>query len=255
VRTAACAVVLLLLAGCKRPEPDLKGSLARASTFLAAFPPEQLRFDAAIGLASIRERTDSEALQRAYRNARTVADRDADNPMRRIWDKSARHSVESVSRWQVPAAGTRVNPNRVVEEALFCPENGLRPETLAYIAGPMRDEGGYHSAHGLWALAIARDQGCLDGPTFASAATPLIAEIRKNQPDQPGPATLDVDLFGERILMLLLAGDQDPRIDRWIAALISRQQSDGGWGTEAPGQDRYYRYHATLVAAWALSRR
>ena len=253
-----CAA-LLLVGGCRKnerpPLPDRQPALARASAFLAEFPPEQLRYDAAVGLTFVRALSDDESLRRAHQRARERADRDADNPMRRVWDKAARHPAKSTSEWAAPAPGSRVNVNRALVEALYCPENGLRRSTLDYIAGPMRDQGGYHTAHGLWALVLARDQGCLAGSAFTETAGPLIAELRKAQPERPGPSTLDVDLFGERILMMLLAGERDAQLDQWMAALLARQQADGGFGAAEEGRDPYQRYHATLVAVWSLAER
>jgi hypothetical protein len=251
-----CAA-LLLVGGCRRSEraplEDVKPAIARAGAFLAAFPPEQLRYDAAVALTFVRALSDDESLRLADRRAREWADRDPDNPLRRAWDATARLPASATAEWAAPAPGSRVNVNRVLIEALYCAENGLRSSTLDYIAGPMRDRGGYQTAHGLWALVLARDRGCLDAAAFGAAAAPLIAELRAAQPAKPGPATLDVDLFGERILMLLLAGQRDPQLDQWLMALVAGQQADGGFGAATQGEDPYYRYHATLVAVWSLA--
>lgn len=228
------------------------GAIARAATWLAAFPADQLRFDAAIGLAAIRARVDSEALRTAYARAREIADRDHDNPMRRAFDDTVRVAKTASAAWPVPKSGDkRINVNRVLVEALHCKENGLRPETLAYITGPMRDEGGYHTTHAMWALTIARDRGCL--PDFAKRAAPLVAELRAHQPAAPDKTVPAIDLYAERLLMLELAGEHGADIDAWRQRLIEAQAEDGGFGVPAEGEAPYFRCHATLAATWALA--
>ncbi len=228
------------------------GAIARAASWLAAFPTDQLRFDAAIGLAAIRAHVESEALRTVYARAREVADRDHDNPMRRAYDETVRVAKTVSAAWPVPTPGDkRVNVNRVIVEALHCRENGLRPETLAYITGPMRDDGGYHTTHAMWALAIARDRGCL--PDFAKRAAPLVAELRAHQPAAPDRTVPAIDLFAERLLMLELAGEHGADIDAWRQRLIETQTEDGGFGVSAEGEPPYFRCHATLAATWALA--
>jgi hypothetical protein len=255
---AAVTRVLLVLAviavGCAKDAPPRapETPVARAAAWMAAVPVDQLRFDAAIAIAGIRAHTDSDALRVAEAHARAVADRDADNPLRRAYDETARVEPRATTTWAIPAPGEpRVNVNRAVAEALHCRDNGLRPETLAYVTGPMRDAGGYHTTHAVWALVLARDHGCL--PDFDARVAPLLAELSAAQPSAPGPAALAVDLFAERLLMLELAGGRGPDIDRWAAALVAAQRADGSFGDLAADEEPYHRFHATMIAAWALA--
>jgi hypothetical protein len=235
-------------AGASTPEV-----LDHAAAWLAAFPADELRFDAAIGLAALRRHHDTADVRRAEAAARAVADRDADNPLRRAFDPAHR-AARSTASWDVPAAGApRANVNRVVAEALHCDVHGLRDATLDYLGGAMRDGGGYHTAHGLWALVFARDAGCIDAARFDAAAAPLRDELRAAQPAVPGPAVLDVDLFAERLLMLVLAGERGAAVDGWARALAAAQHADGGFGAPDPAAPSYHRYHATMAAAWALA--
>jgi len=230
-------------------------SITRAAGWLAAFPETELRFDAAIGLTMIRRHVDNPSLREAYRRARVVADRDHDHPMRRIWEPDHRVPFKAAGGWDPPAPGqSRVNVNRVVAEACFCDVYGLRPETLDYISGPMRDQGGYHTTHGLWALTIAHQRGCVDDARFQSLAARLQREIIDAQPQEiDGAATRDIDLFAERVLMLLISGRRDEQIDRWVRQLLIVQNNDGSWGRLQTGRSPYQEYHATLVATWAMS--
>ncbi len=248
---------VVLTVGCQRdagappPPPTTGDAIDRAATWLAAFPDDKLRFDAAIGLHAIRAAHDSDAVRRAEARARAVADRDPDNPLRRAFDDTARASTRATSGWALPAAGARVNVNRVLGEALHCRENGLRPQTVAYATGAMRDGGGYQTAHALWALSIARERGCL--VDFATVARPLIDELRAAESPDPGTEALAIDLFAERLLMLELAGEHGPPLDAWADHLARAQAADGGFGQLAPDEDPYHRYHATLAATWALA--
>ena len=231
-------------------------SLERAAEWMAAFPAGELRFDAAIALSAIHSHGTTAKLDEALAHARVVADADTDNPLRRAFDPAFSLPAEKTSRWEVPAKGApRVNVNRVVAEALHCAQNGLRPETLAYLEGPMRDGGGYQTTHALWALTLARDAGCLKLDEFNRRAGPLVAELRAANPPAPGPAALDVDLFAERTLMIELAGARDDQVTRSVQALIAAQNADGSFGASADGgaEPAYFRFHATMTATWAIA--
>ena len=251
-RSCALIAALALAAGCQHAaKPAPPSAVDHAAAWMAAFPIAQLRFDAAIALGAIRVHHDTDALRVADEHARAVADRDPDNPLRRAFDDADRAPPASTAGWTVPAPGApRINVNRVVGEALHCKENGLRAETLAYATGAMRDQGGYQTTHALWALAIARDRGCL--PDFEARARPVIDELYAAEPPAPEPAVLALDLFAERLLMLELAGVRGPEVDGWAASLEKAQSPDGGFGTLAPGQEPYFRFHATMMATWAL---
>jgi hypothetical protein len=236
------------------PRRDARAAIGRAGAWMAGFPEEELRYDAAIALAAIRARIDDPAIEAALVRARRVADQDDDNPMRRLLEPASRVARGVTTGWSPPGAGERrANVNRVVAEALHCDEHGLRPETIAYATGPMRDDGGYHTAHAVWALALARDRGCLAPAELAPRWRPLLDELRAAQPAAPEPTALAVDLFAERLLVLLLAGERDPALDGWAARLLEAQHADGAFGAPAPVAEPYHRYHATMVAAWALT--
>ena len=229
--------------------PTAREAIDRAAAYLAAFPAEELRYDAAIGLAAIRRRVDGEALRAAEARARAVADRDPDNPMRRVLDDGYRAEAASVTGWTAPPAGERINPNKVVVEALHCDVHGLRPETVDYATGPMRDDGGYHTTHAIWALVIAEGRGCVE----PARLRPLVEELRAAQPAAPEPTARGIDLYAERLLMLLLAGERDAAVDAWAERLIDAQAADGGFGAAGPDDPPTLRYHATMLAAWALA--
>src|SRR5690242_3009684 len=239
------AALLLLVAVCPTPAgaravdlvaatgrcASVAPAIARAARWLAAFPAEDLRFDAAIMLSQTRLCVDGEALGRAFERARAVADRDEDNPQRRFWVPELAAPPEHTSRWTLPSTpGARVNTNRVVAEALFCAENGWRPETAAYACGPMRDGGGYESTHALWALDLARRRGCLARPAFHACARDIAAELAAAQPERLAPAhSLDVDVWAERVMVLARAGWPRRRLDGWARALVDVQRPDGSW--------------------------
>jgi hypothetical protein len=233
----------------------LELALARAGDWMAAFPEKSLRFDAAMALSQIRQTVDSDALRRAFERARAMADRDNDHPHRRFWVPNLPAPVEFTSRWQVPGPGEeRVNSNRVVSEALFCADYGFRPETLRYVCGPMRDDGGYQTTHALWALGIAHQNGCVPDADFEPCARAMQRELLEQQPTTFTPhATLDIDLYAERLLYSVMTGIPDPVVNQWARTLLDLQHSDGSWGIAATGEDPYFRYHATMVSTWALA--
>ncbi len=78
-------------------------------------------------------------MRQAYENARNVADRGTDNPMQKIWNLSYSIPPDAKISWNVPRNGdSRINPNRVLIEALHCKENGIRRETLTMIGEMIR---------------------------------------------------------------------------------------------------------------------
>jgi len=230
-------------------------SILQAGEWLAAFPPEQLRFDAAVGLWHIRQRVFSRPIRTAWGHAREIADRDDDNPLRRFWDASFALPADVTSSWDVPSGSDeRVAPHEVIAEALYCADNGWRPETSRYVAGPMRDGGGEQTAQALWALYLAETNGCLEEGEYLRVAPALQRELRDHQPPEFDPeTTADIELYAERILMLLLTGDLRAPIDAWLDTLITLQNDDGSWGIEPPGDDPYALHRATVAATWALS--
>ena len=234
---------------CTRAE-KVDHALARAAAWLDGYGGT-LRFDAAVLLSQVRRHVDSSALRSAFARARVRADRDHDHPHRRLWDAEATSPAAHTSEWEIPRAGAeRANPNRAISEALHCRENGWRAATEAYVCGAMRDAGGYYTTHAIWALYLARTHEC----TRADAClAELRAELRAAQPaNLPTDSTLASDLFAERLVMLLETGAPQAAEGRGIDALLQHQHPDGSWGRDGDA-DPYFRYHATVVAAWALA--
>lgn len=223
--------------------------LDRAAEWLAKFPTEQLKFDAAIGTDELARLYPTPTTRRAFERARARADRDVDHPHRRLWAADAGTTKDAVASWST--TDPKINVNRLIDEALWCDVHGLRAETVAYASDAMRDGGGYRSTHALWGLVIARDRKCLDAKTFEKASSAVRAELRKTQPADIGPTTADIDLYAERLLMLLLAGERDKALETWAKKLVARQNTDGSWGSA--GDRPYLQFHATMIAAWALA--
>lgn len=273
LRSAGLAMLLLALAACRNPAPsgaapaptsaspepirppDTRERIVKAAEWMSTFPTEELRLDAMIALSRVAAVVDAEPVQRALERTRRKVDVDHDHPHRRIWDPQQRAERARVASWTPPRAGEpRINPNRPISEVLYCAEHGLRPETVEYIGGAMRDEGGYHSTHAAFALAVARDNGCIAAEQAARLTEELARELRAFQPEPFEPATtLDIDLYGERVLMLLLLGDRAPPVDRWLERLAELQNDDGSWGLPSADEPPYYRFHATMIAAWTLA--
>jgi hypothetical protein len=208
---------------------------------MAQQPAGSMRFDSAVVLAQIRARHPSATVERAFERARAVADADADNPHRRLYDADAGTTREAVAGWSADGV---TNPNPFVSEALWCDVFGLRPTTLRALES-LHDDGGYLSTHALWALELAQERGCLKG--FDAVSAPWRDELRRTEPNVPGATTRDLDLFAERLVMLRLAGEGG--LDAWTQALRGRQNADGSFGSDGTAQQRF---HATMMATWAL---
>jgi hypothetical protein len=230
-----------------------QAAVERAAAWLAAFPPEHLRFDAAVMLHGIRTHVDSAVLREAWERARVVADRDDDHPLRRLWMPSLTTPPSFTSGWPIPDPGApRANTERLLIEAAHCDRNGLRRAATRYACTAMRDEGGFYTTHALWGLVLARARGCERPEKLRRCIAHLGAELRVAQPRVLRPArTLDVDLFAERTLMSCLAGM--PRgVAHDLDLLLAAQRRDGSWGVADPDEAPYHRFHATAIATWAL---
>jgi len=231
---------------------QIQASLSRAAGFLCAFPRDQLRFDAAIGTTAAWQLLPLPDLDCARQQALQVAGKDHDNPLRRFFDPAVHIRRAAVQGWQAPARG-RINTNRPVSEALWCDRYPLRSQTLAYITGPMRDRGGFHSTHALWSLVIARQRGCLEHRRFLQLSTDLRRELRRAQAGERAiSSTRQIDLFAERALFLALAGEEKD-LSTWLGQLLSLQNPDGSFGIRQHGQPHYPEYHATMISSWLLA--
>ena len=261
----ALALFIVLALAC-RAEPPAKTLEARAAAaieaaavWMAAFPEASLRFDAALMLTQARAALAAHpgpargALDAPLAPALRKADRDADHPHRRLWVQEMPMTRDGVQSWTAPLAGqARVNPNKPISEALFCDRFPIRAQTLDYIRGPMRDEGGFHTTHAAFALALLKARGCVEEAVFEPLAASLIDELARAQPPTLSPQdTRALDLYGERVLMRMLLGDRE--VEAQIEALLDAQSADGSWGVSEEGERAYWRYHATGIAVWALS--
>lgn len=232
------------------------GPVERAAAWMAAYTggEEPLNFDAVIVLSILARRHGAADLAVAFARADERLDRDRGHPQRRFIEEDFRLPPELSRGWDVPEGfALRVNPDRVVTEALHCAENGWRAATTAYVCGPMRDGGGYYTAHGLWALVLARERGCLDASLAAACIAELRAELAAAQPIVLVPwSSLDIDLFAERLVMLALSGSLPAAHRGGPEELLRHQEEHGAWGVAAAEEPPYFRFHATMMAVWAL---
>lgn len=230
-------------------------AIERAVDFMSSVPTSDLRFDSALILSQIQHRFDSPELDREFARARTVADRDHDHPHRVLWVPDLEVPAKVTTGWTVPAAGgRRAKTNDPLSEAMHCKRNGFRPETLAYVCGPLRDGGGYYTTHALWAVVLARDAGCVGEAETAECVASMQSELLDAQPAALAPErTLDIDLYAERLLTLVLSGRTGKAVDGFARELLAQQKPDGSFALPSAEEPPYHAYHATGTAAWALA--
>ena len=207
--------------------------------------PDALRFDAAIGTAAIAKAHPTAETQALFERVLGLVDQDGGHPMRRLFEPEDRVPPELSTPWLAPAEG-RVNVNRVIIEAIYCDKVGFRQQTIDYICGPMRDDGSYHTAHGLWGLVLANERGCVErSPCWQVLGDELVALAKQAEVKE----VPQVDLLAEQVLMLQLSGQPSAALS---AQLRVHQREDGGWGVSTD-EKPYYGFHATFLAAWVLA--
>ena len=236
------------VAGVGPTSVEVNGALTRAAAWASSYQGDT-RFDAVMmawAIADVSEHPGWRDLDVRLRGELT----DTDHEHTKLWMPDYQLPIEHVHRWTTPTDGSRINPNRVLTEALFCQDHGWRAQTTEYVCGAMRDDGRYHTTHGLWALVLANRRGCVD----RACADSLVEELESHQPDDLAPATtLDVDLYAERLLTVTLAEPDKAVISAWAKTLIGAQNGDGSWGMNTPADTSYPKYHATSASAWALA--
>lgn len=177
--------------------------------------------------------------------ARLRAEKDRPGePRRRFYVPDARLDESPSAGW-VPAPGLHMNYALV--EVLYCPEWGLRPETVDWICAELRDDGGRTSAHAAWFLSIAVDGGCV--ARASTCLDTLAGEMRDGAAAERPLDTADArDLLAEQILFGLMAGVPPETLAPAVDRLLAAQQPDGGWGTPDT-----ISLHATAASAWSLT--
>ncbi len=198
-------------------------------------------FDGLIGTNAIVESHPTPVAKRVRDRISSQVDLDGGHPLRRLVDPTF-----PIPREVAHSDATRPTINRVLIEVAACNEHGLRPVTASWICGAMRDDGGYGTTHALWAAVIARNNGCAP----VTCLDDLVAELATSQPAAPGPATLEADLFAERILMRRLAGAFVAGTE--FEALRHAQTAEGRFGVSPAGEPPWHAFHAAMTATWAL---
>ena len=242
------AAWLMACGGGSEPlRPRVEAAVERAAAWQLAWEGP-LRFDSRLAAHAVREHVRTPATAAVVAKADGAVD-DPDHALMILLDPDAKLPAEAITGWAPPVEGAeRVNVNRVVGEAAHCAEHGLRPEALAYLCGPMRDEGGFHTTHAAWALALAKQRGCVPEACTDS----LVEELVRHQPaPEKVSTTLEVDLYAERLLMVQLLGSEAP--EAWVEGLLGLQAQDGSFHLGDDVQVDYLPYHATMVGSWALA--
>jgi hypothetical protein len=101
---------------------------------------------------------------------------------------------------------------------------------------------------------MAYRNGCIADADYQPCAAELQQEMLAHQPALLAPKeTLDIDLFAERLLMMVLTGYPGAIVNDWAEQLLQAQRADGSWAMPSDEEPRYYAYHATYATSWALA--
>ena len=264
-KTIILFTVLLFLFSCSGKKTGETGissqidkTVKKAAAWIYKQADENERFDSLIMLNYICRYSDEKNLIKACRIIEEKQKEDDDNPFRRIWDPEFRSPEEYINGWAVPEISeNRVNVNRVMLELLYCSDYGIRNQTLNYIENIMLDGGGYHTTHGLWAIVLSAQNGCLSDEGFRRLADPYVEELYDIQPEKLNEISAEiVDLFAERTVMILMSVSinteysKPEQLRHYISVIAEAQNKDGCWGSESENPDLVF--HSALLCVWAL---
>ncbi len=234
----------------------VKAAIHRGIQALCRVPETQLRYDTALSLVMVRKRLFWPELEPCYARIKARALKDDDNPMNVLIDPAAARPIDAhaLQRLPIPKAGqARTNVNHIVIRAVHCRRFPVPRKVFAYLIGPMRDHGGYHSTHALWSLLMMRRQGCGDRAEVERAVASLRQELQDALTKQPAMSTTpSIDLNAERILFLVESGVAVDRLSGPVQRLLAAQRPDGVFATSRE-ERAPWRVHATSVSVWALS--
>ena len=235
--------------------PRWVGSLDRASGWMKRYlETEDARFDAAFLLHHVRRVADSEDLKEVHEVVREQVNWDRGHPLRVLADPSFIERIPPGTShgWSAPDEG-RVNANRVLVEAAHCARDGWRDQTTTYVCGNMRDQGGFQTTHALWSLDYAVEQQCVERAQVSACLLSLQEELLAAQRSADEPAsTTEMDLFIQRVIMLIRSGSVAPELEAWVIQVAHWQRADGAWGIASDEDDPYYEFHVTMMGVWAI---
>ncbi|MBX2796775.1 MAG: hypothetical protein KTR31_03870 [Myxococcales bacterium] len=250
---AALEVPLPCDVACPRAEA-VRVAVARGIDGLDAAsrePDVHTNLDVLIALHEVRSVFASQRLDALW--ARVLPELDSGgDPRRRFWDASHRMPPEFPGHTWTPDPAQKVSPNRLLVEALYCPEHGFRSEVGAYACQVFRDDGGLMSAHAAWGLAVAVDGGCIEreATCLDEVRDELVAAALANP---PLTTTREVDAHAEQLVFALMAGAAPTDLAAVVDRLLAAQGSDGAWAVPTAGEDPWWGMHATLAALWGTS--
>lgn len=234
----------------------VKKSIRLGIQALCRFEDKDLRHDTAMVLTLVRKILFWPELEPCYARIKTQALKDHDHPLNVLIDSGYAKNVdlERIRRLPIPEAGQkRTNVNHIVFRAAHCPKVPFPDKAFAYLVGPMRDNGGFHSTHAMWALLMMRSQGCGQRAKVEKAVASLRDELTKAlNASGEMKSTRGIDLNAERILFLVQSGVRVDALSGPVQKLLSAQRPDGAFAAPQEKRRRWL-LHATTVSVWALS--
>ena len=239
-----------------RKGPDIRKAIRRGVEAICKIPEQNLRHDTATGLSHVRRVIWWKDLDGCFDRIKKRAFKDHDNPLNVLIDPSYRGpiSIDSILKSRLPKPGEkRINVNRILSRAAHCKKNTFTDPAFAYTTGPMRDSGGFHSTHAIWALIILKERGCRTGPKLDKAILDLRKELSDAQKKGLDPKTTrNIDLYAERIMCLAMSGESPESLAPFVEKLMATQRKDGLFATPTEKQ-KHWLLHCTTVSVWALA--
>jgi hypothetical protein len=169
----------------------------------------------------------------------------------------ARISLPSERQPLIDARSVPINETSVaIHAALYCDTRSVDASDTELLRRHSSGDG-YDATHALLAALIAKDLGCDDAlwdEVMQTSIDRVESELVWRLASSPSLDAAVDDLSLEQTAFLLQAGRRAAITPEWMAAIRSRQLDDGGWSDMDPGQEEQSsKWHATLVALWALS--
>jgi hypothetical protein len=133
--------------------------------------------------------------------------------------------------------------NFVLCEVVYCDK--LDPQKVMLDIISIEEDGGFNSTHKLFSLLLMKEIGCYNSSLLNDLIRKKVGELTVIEDSiQEFEDKLKLDVYAERAALIGYAGYEIK--DKWIENLVSTQEDNGSWLSNA---------HTTALSLWAIAQK